>query len=217
MDAALYSVKEAGAADAAARLGGVALNSLRGAAKALFSNHPLPTYQARVRTTPGVVENLVSRMRGAPAYQGPNVYSRAARPGYGTGFVNRAKTTGHAVGDFLREGVFGSPLTVSKELREGGLGQYYKNFFAPGNSRSAMLLQGAFPAMSVYHAMNSAPEHRGEETGRALADAALLPLTARLGVPGQLLLRHPAMDLAGRVGRLFDPKQPPTAPPPDVP
>lgn len=187
MDAELYIVKEAGAAEAAMRYAGTGVGRLRDAARFLLSAHPL-------------------------------------EKSYGAGALNKLKGVGHVVGDFVREGAIGSPLTVGQELRKKGLGGYYRDaLLGTGQSNSGrasnLMMMAAFPALDIYGAAKAPEGHRGEAVGRAVGSAALLPLTSRLGVPGQLLLHAPATRLAGRLGRLFDPKPqpPPTAPPPVQP
>lgn len=174
MHDALYSVKEAGAADATARFGAGSLDALRRGARWLFSEHPLP-----------------ARRGGA---------------GYGRGLTNRAKTVGHVVGDFVREGVVGSPLTVADKLKTHGLGGYYKDFLMPGGSKASLALSLAMPALDAYRAATAPEGERGAAIGRAVGDFATMPLTARLGIPGQLLLREPVARLGARVGRALDPQ-----------
>jgi hypothetical protein len=215
----LYTVKMTGARDAMAKFAGVdpdLLQKLKGAASWAFSAHPLPTYAKRVRQTPGFAENLYRRAVGKPVFRGPAVFAREQAAGHGTGLVNRLRTVGHAVGDFARESVLGSPVTVANELREHGPGQFYKNFFMPGGSRGAAAFQALTMAPDFYDAATAPEGHKGEAIGRAVGGAAMLPLTSRLGIPGQLLLHAPVTNLAGRIGRAFDSPSP-SAPPPANP
>lgn len=141
--------------------------------------------------------------------------------GYGPGVINKVKGFGHGASDLLREGFIGSPVNVAQELRRpGGLGHMYKNFFNPHGSmpeKAMNALSLGLPAYDIYRAATSGPEHRGENIARSAASLGMLPLTYRLGVPGQLLLHQPVTNLAARVGKLFDRPTPPPQPPQSMP
>lgn len=222
-----HAVKEAGVTDA-----------LKGAGKFLFDEHPLPTYKPTnpgqqtpnwfdkvnpLGTDKGVQRGYkpgwFGRMLGAQEV-GPHSIISQPTAGYGEGFANRARTFGHAVGEFGREAILGSPLAVDRQLRAptaSGVGKNYlrmaRNFYMPQGRSAAETALGlgmglAMPAMSIYSAVNGDPSRRGENIGAALGGIASAPITTRLGVPG-MLLQHPVQQLGAWVGSKFDPKHEP--------
>lgn len=223
-----HAVKEAGVTDA-----------LKGAGKFLFDEHPLPTYKPtnpgqqtpnwfdRVNplgTDKGVQKGYTpgwfGRMTGAKEV-GPHSIISQPTAGYGEGFVNKAKTMGHFVGELGRETVFGSPLAVDKQLRANGAGvarnygQMLKNFygFGPGSSRVNTALSLLPVAYSTYNAVTGDPDHRWANVGAMVGNLAAAPVTSRLGMPG-MLLHAPAQSLGSWLGSQFDPK-PDTEPQPN--
>lgn len=230
-----HSVKTAGVADA-----------LKGAGKFLFDEHPLPTYKptnpgqqtpnwfdkvnplgtdkgVQKGYVPGRVGTFLAKLPGMSSWGtevGPHSIISQPTAGYGEGFANKARTFGHAVGEFGREAILGSPLAVDRQLRAptaSGVGKNYlrmaRNFYMPQGRSSAETALGlgmglAMPAMSIYSAMNGDPSRRGENIGAALGGIASAPITTRLGVPG-MLLQHPVQQLGAWVGSKFDPKHEP--------
>lgn len=230
-----HAVKEAGVTDA-----------LKGAGKFLFDEHPLPTYKptnpgqqtpnwfdkvnplgtdkgVQKGYVPGRIGNFLAKLPGMSSWGtevGPHSVISQPTAGYGEGFANKARTFGHAVGEFGREAILGSPLAVDRQLRAptaSGVGKNYlrmaRNFYMPQGRSAAETALGlgmglAMPAMSIYSAVNGDPSRRGENIGAALGGIASAPITTRLGVPG-MLLQHPVQQLGAWVGSKFDPKHEP--------
>lgn len=143
----------------------------------------------------------------------------------------RAKAPGASTWDVVKDGVrgavFGSPVDVVREVRDAGtsrrgnfrlgrgLAGYYKNFFLPKNRerkwwarglhRASVALNVGLPAVDLAAAAMGPREHRGEALGRSALSLLASPFTARLGLPGALLLSPRIGDLGAAVGRRFDP------------
>lgn len=142
---------------------------------------------------------------------------RPSMDAYGPGFANGVKSFAHGAADFAREGIFGSPIDVAKEIGQKGVGRFYRDAVTSGGNLG-MAVQALPVAMDLNNAVSAPEGHKGEAIGRALGSAAMSPLTSRLGIPGQMLLHRPVASFAGRIGRMFDPQSPKTYPsaPPSV-
>jgi hypothetical protein len=135
------------------------------------------------------------------------------------GVLNHLKTFGRHVGEFGREAIFGSPLTLAEQLRDahkttgsmtGAVGKYYRDYFAhPESGTLSKLLAIGLPAASLAHtAVAGDPNTRGADVAQGLASVAAVPFTGRLGLQG-LVLDQAIGHAARRVGGLLDPKPTP--------
>lgn len=185
-------------------------------------NNPLSRHSSSQRYSNGA-DNWFDRLnlrRAAPAYQpemGPHSIISHPTLGYGEGFVNKAKTVGHSVGEFVRENTFGSPLVVDRQLHAdtlGGVarnyGQLTKNFYGmgPGSSKFMTAMSLAQPAWALGSAITGDPNQRGANIGATLGGIAAAPVTSRLGIPG-MFLQQPVQQLGSWIGSKFDPKKEP--------
>ena len=150
------------------------VDALKGAGRWAFDEHPLPMLTplngaGRPNTVPSFTPNLFERYvlrrdaHGAhtPVQFGANGPHVPFQVGYGTGALNKLKTLGHSVGEFVREGTLGSPLAVHRTLKERGLGGMVRDFYLPHGA--GMLGTGialAAPAFDLYKAVRSGPEQR---------------------------------------------------------
>lgn len=141
-----------------------------------------------------------------------------------------AKSFGRHVGEFGREFIFGSPVTLAEKLRERqqntgswakALGGHAKDFYLPrkqdGEIRALRVgltaLNVGLPALELGNvALRGDPDTRKGDMAHALSGIAAAPVTSRLGIPGmvaQSAIQSGARNLAGR----FDRKAPQAAPP----
>lgn len=138
------------------------------------------------------------------------------------GFANKAKTFGKHVAEFGREAVFGSPITVAKQLQDRykqtgsvarAAGQHIKDFYlAPGSPTWLKALSVGVPALELGNvALRGNPETRTGDIAHAVAGIAASPFTARLGLLG-IPLQGAVQGAARYVGSKFDHR---SAPPPN--
>ncbi len=127
-----------------------------------------------------------------------------------------AKNLGKNVAEFGREAVFGSPLTVGKQLqdryRQTGsvaktIGQHAKEFYlSPGAPTWMKALSLGMPALELGNiAMNGDPNERVGDVAHALTGLAAAPFTARLGLPG-MAIQGLAQGAGRSIGSKFDHK-----------
>lgn len=137
------------------------------------------------------------------------------------GLKATGKNVAKQVGEVLREGVFGSPITLAKNLQERHIGngswtrslaEHAKEFYLPkGGGVFGAGLSMAFPAYEGYQlATKGDPDHRGSDYAAFAASLATSPFSAHLGIPG-MLLQAPVIQAARQLGSHFDAK--PTATP----
>lgn len=134
-----------------------------------------------------------------------------------------AKSFGRHVGEFGREFIFGSPVTLAEKLRERqqntgswakALGGHAKDFYLnPKDHWGWRALNVGLPALELGNvALRGDPDTRKGDMAHALSGIAAAPFTSRLGIPGmvaQSAIQSGAQNLAGR----FDRKAPQAAPP----
>ena len=231
-----HAVKEAGVTDA-----------LKGAGKFLFDEHPLPTYKptnpgqqtpnwfdkvnpfgtdkgVQKGYVPGRIGNFLAKLPGMSSWGtevGPHSVISHPTAGYGEGFFNKAKTYGHFVGEFVREGTLGSPLAVDRQLRANTLGGVARNYgqmaknlygFGPGSSLRDAVLSLAPAAYSLHSVITGDKAHRGANVGATIGNLAVAPLTSRLGLTG-VLLHAPVQAVGSWLGSKFDHEEAPSLPP----
>ena len=135
------------------------------------------------------------------------------------GVLNALKWGGSHVAEMGRESIFGSPLSLVKQLQgysdtgSGGLGsggRLFKDFYLPKtHSKVEKVLLGlslAGAAGDVYSASQTKnPDERRGEIAKAIAGLALAPITSRMGLAG--VIANSA--LKGGVGKLVRKKQTP--------
>jgi len=142
------------------------------------------------------------------------------------GALNKAKTFGKHVAEFGREAVFGSPLTVRKQLadrykRTGSilrtLGGHAKGFYY--DPKVHPLIRGlsmGLPALELGNVLyHGDPATRKGDVAHALSGIAAAPFTARLGLLG-IPLQGAAQAAARYAGSKLDPKPLPPPAPADV-
>lgn len=120
----------------------------------------------------------------------------------GPGALNKLKAFGKHVGEFGREFVVGSPLTMAQQLKEhhtaagGGVGgamraggKYVKDFYMSPKSPTWMkALSLGVPAMELGGiALHGNPKTRKGDLAHAISGLVASPFTARLGLPGMAL------------------------------
>lgn len=113
-----------------------------------------------------------------------------------------------------REAIFGSPITVGKQLQDRyaqtgsvakAMGAHIKDhYWSPTASPWMKALAVGMPALELGNiALNGKPEQRGGDLAHALTGLAAAPFTSRLGLPGMALQR--LVQSGGRmVGSKFD-------------
>lgn len=121
------------------------------------------------------------------------------------------------LGEGLRHSVFGDPLTMVDEVRQGrsaidGLKNVARKTFVPTSAASAALSYGLpLATTALQYSQIPAEErryHRGALAGGTLGGMIGGQIGGRFGVPGALLI-GPAMQRAGMwLGGKLDPKRP---------
>lgn len=139
--------------------------------------------------------------------------------GFGRSVANTTKTVGKHVGEFGREAVFGSPITLKKQLadryRQTGsvaktVGGHAKDFYlSPQSPLWLRALSLGLPALDLGNtALNGDPATRHGDIAHAVTGLAVAPFSARLGLLG-VPLQGAAQEAGRRLGAKFDPKTPP--------
>lgn len=122
----------------------------------------------------------------------------------------------HPALDMGREIVFGSPISMMRDVRQPGgvkrvLNQMYNPLYKDPVTGKRDLVNSAFSAlaatqlgMSAYQAAQAPPEERGTHLGRLATQAVTVPFTSRLGVFGMGPVQRPFDQLGALVGHQFD-------------
>lgn len=142
------------------------------------------------------------------------------------GFANKAKAFGKHVAEFGREAVFGSPLTVAKQLQDRykqtgsvarTIGAHTKDFYlSPGSPTWLKALSLGMPALELGNiALRGDPETRKGDIAHAVAGMAAAPFTARLGLLG-IPIQGAVQGAARYVGSKFDHKTAPAPTPENI-
>lgn len=134
----------------------------------------------------------------------------AAKPGA----MNFVKNVGRHGAEFLREGIFGSPISVASDLRKaygqtksvpGAYGRYMKNFYlSPDAPKWVKGLSVGLPVMDT--AMQLSADDGSNRAGILASGAAGLataPVFTRMGLAG-LPLQAAVQEGARRAGSLLD-------------
>lgn len=138
------------------------------------------------------------------------------------GAMNKVKAFGKHVGEFGREFVFGSPVTLAEKLKERhqntgswakALGGHAKDFYVnPKDHIAFRALNVGLPALELGNvALRGDPDTRKGDLAHAVSGIAAAPFTSRLGIPGmmaQSAIQSGAQSLASR----FDRRAPHAAP-----
>lgn len=189
----------------------------------LFREHPVQPQGADAFE---ILGGAVQAGRNAPRNpwrQAPAAAWRAAAnsmeqagglAGLRQGAKETARRFGHHIVESGREAVFGSPITVGKQLQDRyaqtgslakTLGHHVKDHYWSGHAPAwAKALAIGMPALELGNiALNGKPEQRGGDLAHALTGLAAAPFTSRLGLPGMALQR--LVQGGGRmVGSKFD-------------
>jgi hypothetical protein len=159
--------------------------------RTLFSTTPIPKDAGTFQTGSRVLSNAMRELTlGSPI----DVYKDVQRLGTQAGKFN----LGRGVKGLYRESLL--PWTAANAAK------------VPASSFGKALHYGfgalplAASGIQLYGAATS-PENRGRNIGGAIAGLAAAPVTARLGIPGQLLLQAPITAAGRAVGGLFDRKR----------
>lgn len=142
------------------------------------------------------------------------------------GVTNKAKAFGKHVAEFGREAVFGSPITVAKQLADRykqtgsvarAMGGHAKDFYlSPGSPTWLKALSLGMPAMELGNiALRGDPETRKGDIAHAISGMAAAPFTARLGLLG-IPVQGAVQGAARYLGSKFDPKPAPTPTPENI-
>jgi len=142
------------------------------------------------------------------------------------GVLNKLKAFGKHVGEFGREMVAGSPITLAKQLKDhhieagGGVGgavraggKYVKDFYmSPKSPMWMKALSLGVPAMELGGiALKGDPATRKGDLAHAISGLVASPFTARLGLPG-MALQGAVQSGARALASKFDHKKQPYDP-----
>jgi len=181
----------------------------------LFREHIIPDDKGGLGDLLGAAAEAGKANPGNP-WQAAKQHVEQA--GGGAALRSAAKQTathlGKHVAEAGREAIFGSPITVGKQLQDRyaqtgslakTLGSHIKDhYWSPTASPWMKALSIGMPALELGNiALNGKPEARGGDLGHALTGLAAAPFTSRLGLPGMALQRL-VQGAGRRVGSKFD-------------
>ena len=132
------------------------------------------------------------------------------------------------VPEMLRYVAAGDPVTAYREVMGGkgvtnpGIGNFLKSTYGGFNNPWGAAINIGLPAALTGLAYYSTPEDqrkniRGQLIGGALGGLIASPLGGRFGHLGNMTIGAGGQMLGARIGKMFDPKPPPTEPAPTVP
>lgn len=171
-------------------------------------------FEARVNAV-----KLAARARVLGRYKLKDLFREHKIAPPGPGAWNKTKAIGKHVAEFGREAIFGSPITVGKQLasrykRTGSAARtaagHIKDFYlSPGSPGWVKALSMGLPALELGDvALRGDATTRRGDIAHALSGVVAAPFTARLGLAG-IPIQNVLQGAAQHFGSKFDPPAPP--------
>lgn len=181
----------------------------------LFREHTIPAEKGGLGDLLGAAAEAGKASPSNPWHAAKQHIEQA---GGGAALRGAAKQTATHLGKHVveagREAIFGSPITVGKQLQDRyaqtgsvakAMGAHIKDhYWSPTASPWMKALSIGMPALELGNiALNGKPEQRAGDLAHALTGLAAAPFTSRLGLPGMALQRL-AQGGGRMVGSKFD-------------